>query len=686
MLRLAAVLALGSVVSAQWPDGVEDIRYQSAADKTRQQALFYKPESKARVPLLVGLHTWSSNYKQTSSIPYAEWCIARGWAFIHPNFRGPNSNPTATGSELAVADIVSAVDYAKANANIDADRVYLIGASGGGYATLLLAGRHPRIWAGVSAWVPISDLAAWHAQCKKAGRAYWTQIEKSCGGAPGSSDAVDKEYQRRSAMTWIDAAIGVHVDINAGIHDGHTGSVPISHSLLAFNALAARRDRFTPKQIAFMVGERRAPQGVAKPNEDPSYGKKQPLVRRTSGTARITIFDGGHEGIPTAGLTWLSSRRRTIVSQSKPWRMHTIDGSTKTRKGADGVRLGDANGDGLLDTVTGWEEGHAIRVCLNPGGTKVTQPWPAVTVGEVTSAEDAVFADLDGDGNLDVVSCTEGRTKTVYFHWAPKVSDDYLDSRAWRTVAVPATEKKQAWMFALPMDIDGVNGIDLILGSKGKGGTVGWLRCPKDRRDVAAWTFHKIVDAGWIMSLRSAGKSTTFAPVWVTDRKGKRRGVYRLEPVRRPKGDVEWARLNLDGAKHEVMFMDLWRSGHPLVATRNGHMLDFRPGAPVKIPNPFGVRFGKAVCVGDLDGDGELDIVHTANTGREKNKPGICWLKKVGSNWQPRAIGGPPGTKFDRIELVDLDRDGDLDVMTCEENAGKGSRGLGVVWYENPGK
>jgi len=42
-------------------------------------------------------------------------------------------------------------------------------------------------------------------------------------------------------------------------------------------------------------------------------------------------------------------------------------------------------------------------------------------------------------------------------------------------------------------------------------------------------------------------------------------------------------------------------------------------------------------------------------------------------------ISGPKGVKFDRIELIDLDGDGDLDVLTCEERDN-----LGVIWYENP--
>jgi hypothetical protein len=38
--------------------------------------------------------------------------------------------------------------------------------------------------------------------------------------------------------------------------------------------------------------------------------------------------------------------------------------------------------------------------------------------------------------------------------------------------------------------------------------------------------------------------------------------------------------------------------------------------------------------------------------------------------------------------LNDLDGDGDLDVITTEENGNTGSyfiaRGLGLIWYENP--
>ncbi len=54
------------------------------------------------------------------------------------------------------------------------------------------------------------------------------------------------------------------------------------------------------------------------------------------------------------------------------------------------------------------------------------------------------------------------------------------------------------------------------------------------------------------------------------------------------------------------------------------------------------------------------------------------------SQWVVNEVSGPVGIKYDRIELLDLDGDGDLDVLTCEER--HEGKGLGVFWYENPSK
>ena len=55
--------------------------------------------------------------------------------------------------------------------------------------------------------------------------------------------------------------------------------------------------------------------------------------------------------------------------------------------------------------------------------------------------------------------------------------------------------------------------------------------------------------------------------------------------------------------------------------------------------------------------------------------------KNKDGEWQDQNLGGPEGIKFDRIAYADLDQDGDIDLITCEERDQ-----LGVVWYENPAR
>ena len=63
----------------------------------------------------------------------------------------------------------------------------------------------------------------------------------------------------------------------------------------------------------------------------------------------------------------------SLVDQT--WNRHTIDSSNRVagKRGADGVRLLDVNHDGRLDITTGWEEGGAVAIYLNPGPEKARE-------------------------------------------------------------------------------------------------------------------------------------------------------------------------------------------------------------------------------------------------------------------------------------------------------------------------
>ncbi|TDU66163.1 prolyl oligopeptidase family protein [Prosthecobacter fusiformis] len=330
-------LACHLAYAQAWPPNLQHIQVRSSADQTEQPALAWSPPGTEARPLLVGLHTWSSDYKQSSNgRAYAHWCSQMGWHFIAPNFRGPNNTPEAMGSDLAVQDVVDAVEHMKKSQAVDTSRIYLIGVSGGGHMAMLMAGRHPEIWAGVSAWCGISDIAAWHSEHLRNGRpdGYAQNIEASLGGPP--TDARLQEAIKRSPLTWLSRARQLPLDLNHGIQDGRLGSVPFRHSLLAFNQAAA--ETLPDQEIQSYYETQQRPSSWPAPEPDPLYisilppGSKRPgwmpgstesrllketlrtpkpvLFRKISGSTRITLFDGAHEIIYNAGLNWLAAQQK----------------------------------------------------------------------------------------------------------------------------------------------------------------------------------------------------------------------------------------------------------------------------------------------------------------------------------------------------------------------------------------
>jgi poly(3-hydroxybutyrate) depolymerase len=305
----ASAARANPVASMKWPAQVTKVEIP-CSDGATQPAMWYAPPGVKKKPLLVGLHTWSSHYASAGGdAVYAVWSIDQGWAFVHPHFRGPNNTAEAMGSDRAVQDVVEAVAWAKQQTDIDESRIYLIGVSGGGHMAMQMAGRHPEIWAGVSAWCGLSDIAQWHAEHLKAGKPdrYAQNIEAALGHAPAKDDA---DAWKRSPLSSLKAATVVPLDICHGIHDGRKGSVPFSHSLFAFNAVVAEKDRLPPDAIQSYYQTQRLPEGWTAAAPDPTYGQWPPLFRKTIGNTRITIFEGGHQIVHQAALNWLAQQRK----------------------------------------------------------------------------------------------------------------------------------------------------------------------------------------------------------------------------------------------------------------------------------------------------------------------------------------------------------------------------------------
>lgn len=236
----------------------EEILIKSTLDNSMQPSLFYRAKGKNR-PLLVGLHTWSHNrFNQVDRmVPYAE---KYDFNLVLPEFRGANlgENPICTeacGSMLAKQDIKDAVDYILENEDVDKENVFLLGASGGGHMSLLMAGYCPEYFKAIGAFVPITDLDLWQKQNQN----YRDSVLACCSGD-------ETEMAKRSPISYLDIISKANLKIFHGKFDP---IVPFTHSVKIYNRLI----------------------------------EKYPDCR-----VFLDIFDGGHEMRLDTAFEWLMSQ------------------------------------------------------------------------------------------------------------------------------------------------------------------------------------------------------------------------------------------------------------------------------------------------------------------------------------------------------------------------------------------
>lgn len=244
----------------------QEIYIKSTMDGTMQPSLFYKAEGEEKRPLLVGLHTWSADrFNQIKTmLPYAE---KYNMHLLLPEFRGPNlttnlNGTFACGSEYAKQDIIDAVGHCIAEECVDADNIFLLGASGGGHMALLMAGFRPDYFKAIGAFVGITDLKKWSEENLN----YREHVLACC-----SND--EEEMSKRSPMNYVDMIATSNIKIFHGKYDP---SVPVSHSIRIFNAI---NDKYPNAKVY------------------------------------LDIFDGGHEMDMEVAMKWMISQYNRVEKE-----------------------------------------------------------------------------------------------------------------------------------------------------------------------------------------------------------------------------------------------------------------------------------------------------------------------------------------------------------------------------------
>ncbi len=372
-----------------------------------------------------------------------------------------------------------------------------------------------------------------------------------------------------------------------------------------------------------------------------------------------------------------------------PWRRHTIDNSYF---GADGARPEFGEFHARPDLAAVWEQSGITTLLSWPEPALVACEWPHIVVGATPAAEDAFAIDLDGDGDRDVVVCMEGSVRRVSFFEST--------AEGFQEHVVPLDPYK--WMIAEPVDLDHDGRVDVVTGGRfvdGDQGQLAWLKPGPEPTAIDQWTSQPIAPVGWPMAILALDMDDDGDDdLVIADRYGATRGLRWLENPHPAVSKGPWVAHTIGLTNRRVVAAaatDLDNDGSiDFVAAYQG-VNNVPPGlvilmggaagwseSQVPLPAPFPAP--KSVKLDDFNDDGLLDIALSCEQAYKELSGVFVFMQEASGGWRLVDVSGPEGTKFDVLTALDVDGDGDLDLITTEEGDNGLFAALGVVWYENP--
>ncbi len=410
--------------------------------------------------------------------------------------------------------------------------------------------------------------------------------------------------------------------------------------------------------------------------------------------------------------------------QADYWVLHIIDDDME---GADGVDLFDIDGDGDLDAVSAWEESGVVLLHENPGPTQVKNRWARTVVNgglDVQKIEDARFADFDGDGFIDaVVTATEKRSEKVGIHWLIN-PDAPFDRQSWQGNWIDSPVQYLFTRIAIGQ-IDGQGPLDIAVGSKSdsKAARLVWFQAPDKLipGEANTWQGREVADIEWVNSLHILDINDDGRNDLLLNHKHH---LAWYENPGAPNMDDDWPIHTISSTTYSHLAMcntdenpDVLRmvvgadigaavAGDTvawLVAKQldenqrwTGNWIQQAITTADPIPrDPSQEDYAiKSIACGNIDDNPLPDIVMSISGYGH----GVFALLNLADTWEPQQLrlqtiastrqNSRRGIKHDDLWLVDLDQDGDLDIITTEENGNLdgywSTRGLGLIWYENP--
>lgn len=295
------------------------------------------------------------------------------------------------------------------------------------------------------------------------------------------------------------------------------------------------------------------------------------------------------------------------------------------------MEFADLNGDGHGDIVLASEFGQNAVLMYRPQTKRYIHSIDALPQGVLRDSEDIAVADLDGDGDLDLVFASEDdQVNEVYLNDGRGLFEDV-------TERLPVTGTSNS---VAAFDADGDGDVDLLFGNKGQNELA--------LNDGSA-NFTRAEGA-----LPTSGDITQDIELGDIDGDGDLDVVFGNEDANRV--------LRNDG---DGTFTDITAAAVGWRATEETREAD----------------------LADIDGDGDLDL-YFANVGWAGHAPQDALLVNDGTGRFQPAPGGsiPAFAEFSLdIDFADIDGDGDLDAITTRLAPGL-SRPINIMLNDGDGR